>query len=592
MDTANPRTAQAPDDNQKTEYEIFGRLPNDWARDPGTSAECLCILAYRCTFADEKAKFGLWEDRLSREPILAGGFGEVVRARAIAEAVARGWLERPHNSKLPRGPGHKFARPIDRLKLPADLTRENSRMVWRTWFDGSLHRNEMGALLYIRAGTGKGPGVYARELEERFQWSAPTALAVLRALRRRGIIVMQRQRGARGRVKGVTYVVHPNLTKQLPAAVSEKDATTHKNPGDRQSTTHKKMGDGLLGDGLVGDIRRVPSTENLPDESIDGNRLQALRPQGEVVRPEGAIRSSARPTADPSVVLLAGASDERPFPASDYPPQRQNLRRDDDPFTSEVLLGWKDKLPRGRELELPPDQEDELMDELEEAYPDAMLSTLIRRATDGRVGAPLLTAGGLYAARYLAALSMYRTREDQEDGARPEDDSTLALATPQGAMEVLLRAMEDRFGRQPGQWMRSYAVIGMRLANQLYHGYVIGECPRLYRPRPTEEQLADGRSGYDALRVVREAGGWKVLAPELQDGPGAIAALLAYLDEVSLGNGCRRVEALAAVVLMMQRMAACGWDIYGRRIVPAVSSWGQLAESVAANIEKRTKTAC
>ena len=216
MDTASQRAAQARDDDHEADqHEIFGRLPNDWARNPKASAECLCMVAYRCTFADDKTQFGLWEDRLSREPILVGGFGQGVRARAIAEAVAFGWLDRPHNSKLPRGPGYRFARPFDRLNLP-ECTTENSHMVWRSWFDGSLSCGQMAALLYIQAGTGKGPGVYARELEERFGWSPPTALAVLRALRRRGIVEMQRQHGAMGRVRGVTYIVRPDLGMQLP----------------------------------------------------------------------------------------------------------------------------------------------------------------------------------------------------------------------------------------------------------------------------------------------------------------------------------------------------------------------------------------
>ena len=56
----------------------------------------------------------------------------------------------------------------------------------------------MAALLYIQAGTGKGPGVYARELEERFGWSAPTTLTVLQALRQRGIVEMQTRRERAG----------------------------------------------------------------------------------------------------------------------------------------------------------------------------------------------------------------------------------------------------------------------------------------------------------------------------------------------------------------------------------------------------------
>ena len=184
-------------------------------------------------------QFGLWEDRLSRKPILVGGFGENVRARAIAEAVALGWLDRPHNSRLPRGPGYRFARPFDRLTLP-ECTPDNSRIVWRGWFDGTLSRDQMATLLYLRAGTGKGPSVYARELEDRFGWSPPTTLAVLRALRSRGVVVMQREHGARSRVKGVTYIVQPDLGMQLPAAVAAQRTTTKKTPGRRSGDHSQK----------------------------------------------------------------------------------------------------------------------------------------------------------------------------------------------------------------------------------------------------------------------------------------------------------------------------------------------------------------
>ena len=45
------------------------------------------------------------------------------------------------------------------------------RHVRREWFDGKLSLNALATYLYIRAGTGKGPLTYAREVAERFGWS-------------------------------------------------------------------------------------------------------------------------------------------------------------------------------------------------------------------------------------------------------------------------------------------------------------------------------------------------------------------------------------------------------------------------------------
>jgi hypothetical protein len=191
----------------------FGRLPDEWARNPDVSPESLCLIAYRTTFGDERKGFGLWQDALSK--ILSAGFGRNVRERALAEAVRHAFMARPHNSTLPRGPGYTFQRPVDRLHLP-ECTQENSHVVWRSWFDGSLTRDAMAALLFVRAGTGKGPNIYTRELAERFDWSKPTALKVLRSLAARNLVQLRQDRTAAGRFDGVTYAMPVELTAKLP----------------------------------------------------------------------------------------------------------------------------------------------------------------------------------------------------------------------------------------------------------------------------------------------------------------------------------------------------------------------------------------
>jgi hypothetical protein len=234
----------------------------------------------------------------------------------------------------------------------------------------------------------------------------------------------------------------------------------------------------------------------------------------------------------------------------------------------------------------------DLVAELAGAYPDAALRALIGRATRGRVGPPLLTDDGLYAARYLAAVVMSRARAELAAADREQDNAVSPQATPQGAMQVILRAMWDRIGNRPGTWLNSYGLIGRRLGGELYHGYNTGDRPRLYRPRPTEERLTDGTGGDDALQIVREAGGYAVLVPGLQDGADANAALLAFLNDEAGKNGCRRVDVLAAVARVMRSFVSHGWkDGEGRQNVQ-VSSWRWLAKAVARDIRQRRKAAC
>jgi hypothetical protein len=236
-------------------------------------------------------------------------------------------------------------------------------------------------------------------------------------------------------------------------------------------------------------------------------------------------------------------------------------------------------------------QADDLIAELAEVYPDGELRTLIRRAAQGRVGRPLLTASGLYAVRYLAAVIMSRARAELGTADRDQDDAHSPQATPQGAIQVILKAIRDRIGSQPGTWLNSYALIGQRLAGELYQRYFTGESSRLYRPRPTGEQLADGTGGDDALRIICEAGGREVLAPRLQDDADANAALLAFLDDEAGKNGCRRVDVLAAVVRVMRSFVRHGWSVDGRP-QEQVRSWTCFSEAVGANIGQRSKAAC
>lgn len=239
--------------------EAFGRLPDEWARDPKISPEALCILAYRCTFADEKSKFGLSRGGLAEKPLLRSGFGRDVRERAISEAVKSGRLRRT----VRRARGHPdhggwYSEAVDKLALPDDLSTTNSRLVYRGWFDGSMSCPEMATLFYMRAGTGKGPEVYTREITERFGWCRQTSHKVLGAVERCGLIEKIEQRDERGRKAGVTYRARHDLHSKLPAPAIKPEATnsaTVKNSGDGKITAVKNPGDDITGDGGGGHIR-------------------------------------------------------------------------------------------------------------------------------------------------------------------------------------------------------------------------------------------------------------------------------------------------------------------------------------------------
>src|SRR5262245_52517588 len=151
------------------------RLPNEVARDKRLSDAGLVRLAYRATFV---GTFALNATALLRRPIVRGaGFGRDVIERATAEGVACGYLERWQPR---RAAGKTFASAVEKLTLPPCGASGNAgRMVYRKWFDATLSVQEMAAYLYLRAGTGNGPGMYAKELAARFGWSRPTAAKVI-----------------------------------------------------------------------------------------------------------------------------------------------------------------------------------------------------------------------------------------------------------------------------------------------------------------------------------------------------------------------------------------------------------------------------
>jgi len=206
----SPAQAKAGTTPRPQPKAAWARLPNEVARDKRLSDAGLVRTAYRATFA---GTYALNATALLRKPIVCGaGFGRDVIERATAESVDCGYLERWQPR---RAVGKTFDRAIEKLTLPpCGASGKAGRMVYRKWFDATLSVHEMAAYLYLRAGTGRGPGTYAAELAERFGWSRPTATKVIKALMGLGLLAKCEMRAANGQVRGISYHALPPVLWQ------------------------------------------------------------------------------------------------------------------------------------------------------------------------------------------------------------------------------------------------------------------------------------------------------------------------------------------------------------------------------------------
>jgi hypothetical protein len=157
----------------------FSRLPHVAARDHRLTAIELVLLAYRLTFADDKSAYALNENRLLKERragrIVGGrGFGKNAIRKAIAGLQAKSYLRRAQDKSRPDGKWGRARETLTPLARDCGASGNAGQHIRREWFDGSLTGNELAAILYLRAGTGKGPA-HLRELAARFHWCRQTA---------------------------------------------------------------------------------------------------------------------------------------------------------------------------------------------------------------------------------------------------------------------------------------------------------------------------------------------------------------------------------------------------------------------------------
>jgi hypothetical protein len=349
----------------KSKSGAFARFPNAVARDERLDAAALVLLAYRSTFGDEIADFGLNETALLKRPIVKPGTGlgrNAIRG-GISNAVDLGYLVRGQTGRS-SGPG-QWPMAVDRLNLPpCGKTGKAGQHIKRAWFDGNLSLKAMAAWLYISAGTGKGPRIYTREIAKRCGWSNPTASTAVNELIGLGLVQRVRERKANGRLAGVSY----RRSESSFWAIW---------------TTQKKPGDGLQGDAFPGHLRNSPLHE-----------LSLNREKEPVARsPKGGSYTSPLGEA----VTLADVA-----------------------FASPKLLGFEIE---GDEVEQP---SDEAVCQINEAVDDQSLRDRLLDATQRRIDPEILSPAGLYAVRHLAAI-IHSAVKGTGDEATPAEALTFVL---------------------------------------------------------------------------------------------------------------------------------------------------------------------
>jgi hypothetical protein len=231
-----------PYTDEKVNSRFCRRFPNAVVRDARLTPEALAMLAYRCTWVSDKAKFGLWEEKTAGL-VRGRGFGINVRRRAIADAKRLGYLYRPKNASLGRTEDGHFRRAVDKLTLPS-CEDNDGRVIKRSWFDGSLTLHELAAWLFIRAGTGKGARTHAREIAKRFGWSRRTTARALAGLLKRKLINEKKTRKADGTFNGLTYAdVSLRATSEIKTTLKEpcNGEPCGGSPGDGEPCSKRRV---------------------------------------------------------------------------------------------------------------------------------------------------------------------------------------------------------------------------------------------------------------------------------------------------------------------------------------------------------------
>jgi hypothetical protein len=158
----------------------YGKIPETSARDKTVGEAELVLTAYRSTFTKGYAmRAGVIRDtQIVKETNGRTGFGLNVIKGAIAAMRKRGTIQRPRQA-----PGVCIEETFTMLAPAVGYVT-----VWQWWFSALVTVKAMAAWLFLQAGTGKGPTVWAREFRERFGWQPRTCGKVMRELDEMGLL--------------------------------------------------------------------------------------------------------------------------------------------------------------------------------------------------------------------------------------------------------------------------------------------------------------------------------------------------------------------------------------------------------------------
>lgn len=340
----------------------FAFFPNAIARDPRVPPSLLVLLAFRLTIADQKSDFGLNEKALSNRPIVKKGTGlgknNIRAALALAQRPELAYLRRWQ--KPPKA--GTFGNAVDRLSLPpCGASGEEGRQVRKQWFDGTLSLDAMAVFLFIRAGSGNGPSIFASEVAERFDWSRPTVGRYLSELERHNLIKLDwvRHPDGNGRFFGKLY-----------RELSE----------DRWSIWRRVKKPGGL-------RTNPPHAEKISSRVYASQIREAVHARDIDFGPLTTAENSTEPS--------------------------------DIAWDSHNLLA---SLEQG--MALSPrlwDVEEETIQAISEVMNDEALRRALQCATDGRISSEILSDAGLYAVRWLSALRLTAALDALGEEIEPTD---------------------------------------------------------------------------------------------------------------------------------------------------------------------------
>jgi hypothetical protein len=470
--------ARPPSESFDKGNNAFARLPHVAARDHRLTEIELVLLAYRLTFADDKSAYALNEKRLLKERragrIVSGrGFGKNAIRKAISGLKAKGYLHRGQDKSRPDGKWGRARENLTPLARDCGATGNAGQHIRREWFDGSLTLNELAAILFVRAGNGKGPA-HLRELAARFHWCRQTAELVIRGLLERGLLAKHVARASDGTLVSTTY------------AAAKPDA--------RRGATDKMLGVGKPGVGK----RSVGKAGNIRSGPPHGPPLEHY--------PEHIEEAAAR-TEKLHLAPMAQSATAQECDSTQ-----------EEAFGSSIILGWLVDDTRAHagawSEDILNEVSSEALQRVSAVESDAGLAALLNEATGGRVHRDIRSPAGLYGVRLLAAYLLSKHQE----------------TTPAEALASVLQAVRDRIGNREGASLNSLALIGERIgaasyaerAKAMRRYYVPGDKPvsRAGRaktaPPPRDAALAE----------LIQADGARVLARKLRNNPGGLNKLL------------------------------------------------------------------